>query len=108
MRPLDRENSAAEASAADRELAMSVHETHGGTMLRFRSPITACIALAIVLISCAGAPAASQPTSTLQPTPTLPATSTSQPTSIQPHTGLQHIFYIMMENHAENQIIGNT
>lgn len=41
---------------------------------------------------------------TPQNTPAQAAT----PTAISQQAGIQHIFYIMMENHAANQIIGNT
>ena len=47
---------------------------------------------------------ARQITLTPQNTPTRAITPT--PTAQQ--SGIQHIFYIMMENHATNQIIGNT
>lgn len=59
-------------------------------MLRVRYLTTAFIALLVilplVLVGCGG-----------NSTPAAP-----------PDTGLKHIFYIMMENHARNQVIGNT
>ncbi len=81
-------------------------------MLRTHYLVMATLALSVALASCAGASTAQQST------PTLASTSTPQqapvqqgtatPTPTQAATQLQHIFYIMMENHGLNTILGNT
>jgi phosphatidylinositol-3-phosphatase len=63
-------------------------------MLRIRYQLIAAIALLLVLVSCGNS-------STTQP-------GTPAPTSTQTGTGLQHIFYIMMENHSVSEILDNT
>lgn len=47
-------------------------------------------------------------TSTVTPQRTAIPQNTPAPTPTQAGTGLQHIFYIMMENHGLNDILGNT
>jgi hypothetical protein len=71
-------------------------------MLRIRNQLIAAIALLLILASCAGAPTTQQST----PSPTSVATPQGTPTQVG--TALQHIFYIMMENHSVNEILGNT
>jgi phosphatidylinositol-3-phosphatase len=59
-------------------------------MLRIRCQLIATIALLLVLASCGG------------------ASITQQGTPVLGGTALRHIFYIMMENHSVNDILGNT
>src|SRR5438105_11266182 len=58
-------------------------------MYRIRYSILVSIVLITILTSCGGSP---------------PQQNTPTPQS----TSLRHIFYVMMENHATNQIFGNT
>ena len=72
--------------------------------------------LFLILTSCSSNAANNTPAQHGSPTQTRQITLTPQSTSAQAGTptatpqqaGIQHIFYIMMENHATNQIIGNT
>jgi phosphatidylinositol-3-phosphatase len=73
------------------------------------------ITLVVMLTSCGNAPSTSQNNSpsrnasTRTPTTKItlvPAQNTPGPTPVKPT--LKHIFVIMMENHATNQIIGNS
>ena len=81
-------------------------------MHRVHTMVIPYIILVVILTSCASSPSPSQGTSatrtisTSTPTGTTP---TPQITStLTPHKpALRHIFLIMMENHATNQIIGN-
>lgn len=62
-------------------------------MFRNRSIITMVIPILVslvVLVGCGG------------------STSSSNPTPTPQASGYKHIFYIMMENHATNEIVGNT
>ena len=70
-------------------------------MLRIRYELIAAIALLLILASCRGTPTPQQGTHS-------PASVvTPQGTPTQVGSGLQHIFYIMMENHSVNDILGN-
>lgn len=73
----------------------------------------------IALAGCGGTSLSPSGTSTSQSTSSQQATSTSitattqitpaQQVTLTPQsTGLQHIFFIMMENHSTNEIFGNT
>jgi phosphatidylinositol-3-phosphatase len=91
---------------------------------RYTYLYTRCVfafALLIILASCGSSTTGQQkqstPAPTLTPTaaqgisvtvPTIPVTPAVSATASPQSTPLQHIFYIMMENHATNQIIGNT
>ncbi len=81
-------------------------------MLRTRYLVIATLALLVVLAGCGDALTAQQSTPTLVSTSTPqqgPAQqSTATPTPTPAGTQLQHIFYIMMENHGLNNILGNT
>jgi glucose/arabinose dehydrogenase len=81
-------------------------------MLRVRYLVIATLALLVVLASCGDAPTAQQstpaPVSTSTPQQAPAQQSTATPTPTQAGTQLQHIFYIMMENHGLNDILGNT
>ncbi len=70
-------------------------------MLRIRCQLIAAIALLLILASCGGVPTPQQGT----PTPTSVVTPQGTPTPVG--TALQHIFYIVMENHSANEILGN-
>jgi phosphatidylinositol-3-phosphatase len=76
-------------------------------MFRIRYLIIACIALLVVLTGCGSPTSIQQSTPTAQQPPTQQNSPISQssPTS---QSALKHIFYIMMENHGTNDIIGNT
>ena len=87
-------------------------------MHRIRSTLLAILCLAFVLNSCGNATTPPQsspqthstpsPHATIQGiTPTAPRTPSSQVT-LTPSTSLQHIFYIMMENHSASEILSNT
>ena len=71
-------------------------------MLRIRYQLIATIALLLVLADCGGTPTPQQGI----PSPASVVTPQGTPTQVG--TGLQHIFYIMMENHSVNDILGNT
>lgn len=72
--------------------------------------------LLLVLASCSANTSSPNGTTTQPGTPTqtrqITLTPQNTPTQVVTPTaqqsGIQHIFYIMMENHATNQIIGNT
>ena len=72
------------------------------------------IMLMLILSGCSSNTSSSNPPSTVKKTPThaVQITLTPQnmvtPTATPQQPGIQHIFLIMMENHATNQIIGNT
>ncbi len=70
-------------------------------MSRIRYQIMGAIALLLILASCGGVPTTQQGT----PTPTSVVTPQGTPTPVG--TALQHIFYIVMENHSANEILGN-
>src|SRR5690242_21910477 len=76
-------------------------------MFRIRYLMIACIALLVVLSGCGSPTANQQSTPTAQPAPTQQNSPTSQSSPV-PQSALKHIFYIMMENHGTNDIIGNT
>src|SRR6266487_4587 len=82
-------------------------------MLRNRYHVIAIagIVLLVILSSCGGASTTQQsiPTSihTTTPQGTPVQQTTPTPTATQAVTGLRHIFYIMMENHGLNDILGN-
>ncbi len=86
-------------------------------MYRTRHLFLVTIALIVVLASCGGSTSTQQgstSTPTRQSTPsqtTIPTTQSSpssQMTVVPQSAKLQHIFYIMMENHGTSQILGNT
>jgi hypothetical protein len=73
-------------------------------MLRVRYLVIATLTLLVVLASCGDAPTAHQstpaPVSTSTPQQAPAQQSTTTPTPTPAGTQLQHIFYIMMENHG--------
>src|SRR5260221_9637525 len=81
-------------------------------MLRTRYLVIATLALLVVLAGCGDALTEQQSTPTLVSTSTPqqgPAQqSTATPTPTPAGTQLQHIFYIMMENHGPNTNLSNT
>ena|SRR5689334_19128427 len=82
-------------------------------MFRIRYLMIACIVLLVVLSGCGSPTANQQSTPTAQPAPTQQNSPTSQSSpapqsSPVSQSALKHIFYIMMENHGTNDIIGNT
>ncbi|GAC1613929.1 MAG: hypothetical protein NVS4B7_05740 [Ktedonobacteraceae bacterium] len=88
---------------------------NGGFMHSTRYHNLIAIVLIAMLASCGGPSSPQQHISTPQSIPTQQGTTpTPQSTSVTqltpPTQGvrLQHIFYIMMENHGTNQILGNT
>lgn len=89
----------------------------GSIMLRLRLCIVVSIALFIALTGCGATPSNQQVLSsgqrthvTTPKTPTATITPSPQvtPTPTPPGASLRHIFYIVMENHGTNQIIGNS
>ena len=80
----------------------------------FRSfTMSLAMLMIFVLASCGNTTVSPQGQSSQQATNQGTSPATQSTATIQVHltpqsTNLQHIFYIMMENHAVNQIIGNT
>src|SRR5437867_2348190 len=68
------------------------------------------VALILLLTACGSSPSPQQGASTHHPeiTPTPHSTSAAQITPTPSGTQLRHIFYIMLENHGTNEILGNT
>ena len=89
-------------------------------MQHIRHNMVVVLFIIFVLNSCGSASTPSQSKPVAHPTPSPHATtqgltptapSTPTPSSqitVTPSTSLQHIFYIMMENHSASQILGNT
>src|SRR5437764_2403355 len=87
----------------------------GGMMLRNRYHIVAIagIVLLVIFSSCGGSSTTQQSTPSLKRTTVTPQGSPVQQTTLTPSAtqagiGLQHIFYIMMENQSLKDILGNT
>ena len=69
--------------------------------------ISLALFMIFVLASC-GNSTVSQQNKPVQPTTPSPQSTMQGNTPSTQNTGLRHIFYIMMENHSVNEIIGNT
>ena len=77
-------------------------------MLRIRYLTILSIALLGFLTGCGSAISHPQSTPTAQHLPSQQNSPTPSSSPTQQNARLQHIFYIMMENHAANDIFGNT
>jgi hypothetical protein len=83
--------------------------SYGESMFLDRYRYTIFTVLIILLASCGSAtpPSTQHSTATANSTPSTQTVPTLGAT-LQTSTHLQHIFYIMMENHSASEIIGNT
>lgn len=79
-------------------------------MFRIRYLALLALTLLLALTSCENSTTAQQGASTPSSTPTQAASPAQQETATSPsqNVRLQHIFYIVMENHSTSSILGNT